>query len=55
MALNRTQIEIEQAIEFHLALDKKMGNTDRSSWHPFLLELYKKKKMEEHKQKKGSE
>lgn len=41
--LNRTKAEMEQAIEFHLRLDKKLGKTDKKSWPPWLLEIYKKR------------
>ena len=40
---NQTRLEIEQAIQFHLRLDKKFGNKNKSSWPPWLLEIYEKK------------
>lgn len=40
---NQTKPEIEQAIEFHLRLDKKLGNTNRDSWPLSLREIYEKR------------
>ena len=40
---NQTRPEIEQAIEFHLRLDKKLGKTNRDSWPSWLNEIYEKR------------
>lgn len=46
-------LKIDQAIQFHLELDEMLGRKDRGSWPPWVLEIYRKRKIEEHKQKKG--
>ena len=45
--INQTSAENEQAIKFHLEMDKKLGRIDKSSWPEWLVEIYNKKQIQE--------
>lgn len=46
--INQTSAENEQAIKFHLEMDKELGRTDKRAWPEWLVEIYEK-------QQKGKE